>query len=521
MRGTLAWGAISRAALAAALTTFLSVGSATAATLRVGPGQTYATPCAAIAAAKARDEIEIAAGTYSDSCAIAVAGLTLRGVGGQPKVDLSSTDHPAQYKGIYVVTADDVTIENLELMGAHIDAAHGLNAAAIRVEAKGLTVRRCKIHDNQNGILGGTSGTITIEHSEFFGNGLGDGCNEGGCTHNLYIANIDTLYFRFNWSHSIATDTRDKGHLLKSRAKNNYIEYNRFTGEQGHDSYEVELPNGGLAVVVGNVIQKGRAAGNPTLLSWGAEGASNPDKRLFLSNNTFVNDFGSGTFIAAPGATLRANNNLFVGAGTVVSGGPLSADNLSGVDPLFVARAAHDYHLSSGSPAIGKGVAPAAVDALPLAAVSEYVHPLGKAARPSARDVGAFEYGTTQQPAADGGAATADSGVAGATGDAGLPRPSSDGGATDASGARPGAPVDATSDGGASSATDAGASSAADASGSSATDAGVNGATRRSADAGCSLAATRNAAARGWWLLCTAALACWRSRQRRRPLHPS
>jgi nitrous oxidase accessory protein NosD len=192
-------------ALASALATSLHVERASAALLEVGAGKSYATPCAAIAAAKPNDEIVVSPGTYTDSCAIAVAGLKLRGVGGQPKVDLSGSDHPAQYKGIYVVTADDVTIENLELTGAHISSDNGENAAGIRVEGKGLTVRGCKIHDNQNGILGGTSGTLTIEHTELFHNGLGDGCNSDGCTHNVYVANIDTLNFRFNWSHGIAT----------------------------------------------------------------------------------------------------------------------------------------------------------------------------------------------------------------------------------------------------------------------------------------------------------------------------
>ena len=265
-------------------------GRAAAAPLRVGTGQAYATPCDAVAAASPNDVIEIDAGSYTDSCAITVAGLTLRGVSGQPKIDLSGTDHPAQYKGIYVVDADGVTIENLELTGAHISADNGDNGAGIRVEAADLTVRGCNIHDNQNGILGGTSGTITIEHTEFFRNGLDDGCNQGGCTHNVYIANIDTLYFRFNWSHGIATDTPDKGHLLKSRAKQNYIQYNRLTGEDGFDSYEIDLPNGGLAAIVGNVIEKGPMAGNSTLLTWGEEGASNSDMRVFVNNNTFVND---------------------------------------------------------------------------------------------------------------------------------------------------------------------------------------------------------------------------------------
>jgi hypothetical protein len=378
--------------------------------------------------AKPHDVIEISPATYTDSCSIAVQGLTLRGVDGQPKIDLSATDHPAQYKGIYVIDADDITIENLELSGAHISDDNGANAAALRVQAAGLTVRGCNIHDNQNGILGGTTGTLTIEHSEFANNGLGDGCNQGGCTHNLYVANIDTLNFRFNWSHRVATDTHDKGHLLKSRAKNNFILYNRLSGEDGFDSYEIDLPNGGLAVVVGNLIQKGPKAGNGTLFSWGEEGASNPDKRVFLASNTFVNDFGSGRFVSVAGATLTAHNNLFSGAGTVSSSGTLPADNLTD-DPLFVDRAHYDYHLLSGSPAIGKAVDPGMADQFSLKPVSAYAHPLLEMARSKVEDVGAYEFspegakpaagagGSAGHPAADGGGmGGADRGTAGSQG---------------------------------------------------------------------------------------------------------
>lgn len=391
-------------------------------TLEVGTGKSYASPCQAVAAAKPNDLIVISAATYTDSCSLAVQGLTLRGVDGQPKIDLSATDHPAQYKGIYVIDAADITIENLELTGAHISVDNGANAAGLRVQAAGLTVRGCNIHDNQNGILGGTTGTLTIEHTEFANNGLGDGCNQGGCTHNLYIANIDTLNFRFNWSHRIATDTSDKGHLLKSRAKNNFILYNRLTGEDGFDSYEIDLPNGGLAVLIGNLIEKGTKAGNGSLFSWGEEGVSNPDKRVFVASNTFVNDFSSGKFINAAGATIVAHNNLFVGPGAASSSGASSADNLTG-DPSFVDRAAYDYHLREGSSAIGKAVDPGMADQLSLKPVSEYAHPLREVARTKADDVGAYEYSTgtvtAGSPASGGtsgaaGVAAADGGKSGA-----------------------------------------------------------------------------------------------------------
>jgi hypothetical protein len=475
--------------------------SASAEVLRVGPGQTYSKPCDAIAAAKANDEIEIAASTYTDSCVISVAGLKLRGVDGRPKIDLSGSDHPAQYKGIYVVTADDVTIENLELAGAHISADNGENAAGIRLEAKGLTVRNCRIHDNQNGILGGTSGTLTIEYTEFFQNGKGDGCNTGGCTHNLYIAAIDTLYFRHNLSHDIANDTQDKGHLLKSRAKANYILYNRITGEAGPDSYEINLPNGGLAVLVGNVVQKGKNAGNSQLLSWGEEGNVHPDRRIFLVNNTFVNDFGSGMFISASGATLTAKNNLFVGKGTLSNAGTLSADNLSGIDPLFVDKATYDYHLMAGSPAIGKAIAPGSADQFSLVAAFEYVHPLATIPRGSVRDVGAHEFGTSLQPSSDGGAADASA----ENDDAGA----RDAGVTDAASA----PGESEADGAAEATEDADTGDAS-------TDDEEHGGRR----SGCSVAAPRSARSgavssgarsAAQWLLLLAAVWFVRSRQRR------
>ncbi|HEX7600811.1 MAG TPA: hypothetical protein VF316_04360, partial [Polyangiaceae bacterium] len=50
----------------ALLLVVLAPASAVAATRSVGPGKTYATPCAAIAAAQAGDVIEVdAAGTYA------------------------------------------------------------------------------------------------------------------------------------------------------------------------------------------------------------------------------------------------------------------------------------------------------------------------------------------------------------------------------------------------------------------------------------------------------------------------
>jgi hypothetical protein len=370
----------------------------------VGPTQIYTTPCAAIAAAQTNQEIDIAPGTYTDSCEINTDGLWLRGVGGQPKIDLSGTNHPADYKGIYVIAADGVTIDNLELTGAHIDDSEGGNAAGLRVTGQGLVVHGCYIHDNQNGVLAAPTvdgGTITIENTELSHNGLGDACDQGGCVHNVYISKTsstvryDQTIFQFNWSHDLASDTADKGHLLKSRSRETDVFYNRITGEMGHDSYEVDIPNGGLGIVVGNVIEKGPDADNSILLAYGEEGIDNPSSDLYVVSNTFVNDFTSGTFLSvASGSTLTAHNNILYGPGTPSSTGALPTDNLIGTDPLFVDAAGYDYHLASTSPAIGKAVAVGMAGAMPLTPAFEYVQPLQSVARLTAHDLGAFEYGT-------------------------------------------------------------------------------------------------------------------------------
>ncbi len=392
---------------------------ASATTIMVGPGQTYTTPCAAIGAAAAGDEIDIAAGTYNDSCNITTAGLHLKGVGGRPVIDVTG-ETLANMKGIYAIEADDVIVENLELMGAQIPSSQGENGAGLRIQSNGVIVTNCYIHDNQNGILSGPitagTGTQTIDHTEFSHNSLGSGCTDGnGCTHNLYIGHYARLVFQFNYTHDAGSDS---GHLFKSRALESDILYNRITGETGTDSYEVDLPNGGLGILVGNVIEKGASSGNGgAVLQYGEEGLGTGTNTLYLANNTFVNDFASSTKfvnVAAGGMLGAAHDNIFSGMGTPSSTGALSADNLSGVDPMFVAPATYDYHLKAGSPAIGKGVAEGSAGSFPLTPVFEYVDPVSAVPRLTAKDLGAFEYGTNvTNPSMDAGAESPDGAVSG------------------------------------------------------------------------------------------------------------
>src|SRR5581483_7024074 len=80
---------------------------------QVGPGKTYATPCAAIAAASPGDTILIdAAGSYNgDVCRWTTNNLTIRGINGRPHIDAAGAN--AAGKGIWVISANDNVVENI------------------------------------------------------------------------------------------------------------------------------------------------------------------------------------------------------------------------------------------------------------------------------------------------------------------------------------------------------------------------------------------------------------------------
>jgi hypothetical protein len=386
----------------AALTALLA-GQAGAATLQVGPGQTYAKPCDAIAAASAGDVIEVdASGDYTgDYCAWSTDDLTIRGVNGRAKIDntgLATT--VAGEKGIFTIEppAQSVTIENFELAGASISAAAGNNGAAIRHQVENLTVSGCYIHDNQDGILGAppTNGTgnVLIQFSEFAHNGAGD-----GFSHNMYLNQYATVTVQYCYSHEAAI-----GHLLKSRGWTNFILYNELADlGDGTSSYELDLPQGGLSYVIGNAIeqsQTGASQGNSIIVNYAEENQDNPIQQLYLVGNTIVNDASTGTFVHVGGTpSVVEIDDIFHGAGSLTGGAPglLSQSHdwtdAQG-DPLLVNQAAYDYDLSAGSPCIDAGVNPGVTDGgVSLVPMAEYLATADGLTRDDTHwDIGAFEY---------------------------------------------------------------------------------------------------------------------------------
>ncbi|MDT0185193.1 right-handed parallel beta-helix repeat-containing protein [Microbacterium sp. ARD31] len=372
-------------ALVAGLLTAAPAGATTyddgaARTWHVGPTRSLTTPSAAAAVARDGDTVLIDAGTYAGDVATWTQDdLTLRGVGGRAHLRADGRD--AQGKAIWVIAGDRTRVDRIELSGATVPDRNG---AGIRQEGTDLTVTRSWFHDNENGILTGADpdSDIVVRRSRFFRNGFGD-----GYSHNLYVGAVRSLTVTGSW-----LSDADTGHELKSRAARNTIVANRISDGDATASYSIDLPNGGSSLVAGNVVVQGPRSENPALVSYGAEGLTNPSRRLWVVNNTFVNRRTSGTFVAvADGSRVRVVNNQLVGPGDLTSGPAQARANRRVRATSFVDAAAEDFRLTTSSPAVDRGVT------VPgrWRARWEYVAPAGLVRRPvvGRTDLGAHELG--------------------------------------------------------------------------------------------------------------------------------
>jgi hypothetical protein len=336
--------------------------------IRVGPGRALRRIADAARLAVTDAVVEVDAGDYLADVAVWDLGrLTIRAVGGAVRL-LASGAH-VEGKAIWVVRGGVVTVEGIEFIGARVPDGNG---AGIRLESGSLTVRRCRFLDNQNGILtSNAQGTrLWVEHSEFSRNGAGD-----GRSHGLYAGRIDRLTLRGNHFHGGRV-----GHLVKSRAQHNRIEYNRLTDEAGGSaSYELEFPDGGEAEVVGNIIQQAAGTQNPVLVSLGAEGLHWPVNTLRFAHNTLANDWrGAATFVrVSPGTDrVQLRNNVYLGPGRNLGVGRADVDGERHATVSDFSQAASlDYRL------VGRARAwrasPLAASDAALQPHFEYRHPLG------------------------------------------------------------------------------------------------------------------------------------------------
>ncbi len=262
-------------------------------------------------------------------------------------------------KGIFVVRGQNIVIESIEFRNAKVPDRNG---AGIRQEGCNLILRNCNFTSNEMGILCGTipNCKTTIEFCIFKGNGS---TFNPGYQHNVYINNIDTLIFQYN----VSLDAVAEGHELKSRAKFNYIAYNWIANIESEDSRTIDLPNGGIAILIGNVILQGPQSANNNIIGYGLEGLTNSGPHnLILVNNTIVNKKDKGSFIHIPDIgcdSLIMYNNIIGGKQTsgMLIGNPtvtIKENNIENIELdnfKFVDWEKDDYRITPFSPCYNTG----------------------------------------------------------------------------------------------------------------------------------------------------------------------
>ncbi len=353
--------------------------------LRVGPTRWLRTPSDAAKFARPGDTIEIAAGTYhNDYAAWRQDNITIRGVGGI--AHLMSDGVIPNGKAIWIISGNNTLVENIEFSGARV---HDTNGAGIRHEGGNLTLRNTYFHDNEFSVLTGPypDASLDIDSSRFYFQK-----REGTFSHGIYVGGLGR--FTISGSHFKGTD---RGHQIKSRALENRILYNRIEDTAGGNSSRlVDLPNCGLSYIIGNDMHQAQTTENRDAIGYGAEGCeerSAGQHRLFVVNNTFINEAPGGTLVKnhTDGDILVANNLVF-GSGYFLLGRGEQENNVAIELGL---RQAGSWASPPDAGTINRALALPDAESVSLVPVKVFNPPLGTAPRVTR---GALDIGSREAP---------------------------------------------------------------------------------------------------------------------------
>lgn len=274
-------GALAVAALSLAAVS-LTLSTAGAETLVVGPGEEFKVPSAAAAKAKDGDTIDIEPvdGGYYDCAVWRASHLTIEGVGDGVVI----TDDTCQGKALFVTVGADITIRNLTFQRARVPDGNG---GGIRAQGANLRVERSHFVNNQVGIMAAAApaSTITILDSEFTDNGRCD----PRCQPSLSTGEIALLHVE----HSVFKDTKGGDHLISSARRTELIGNEIADGDAGTARYLVTLPNGGSLVMRENALEKGPHSSDGRIaVKIMAPSGAQPVQELSFAGNRFTNDTG-------------------------------------------------------------------------------------------------------------------------------------------------------------------------------------------------------------------------------------
>ena len=202
----------------------------------------------------------------------------------------------ANGKGIWVFElvglSDNPSIDNIVFDGARVSDNDGANGAGIRFQAKDITITNCVFMNCQNGILEGngsvTDSNVKIMNTEFTNNGYETTGNPSfsGYEHHMYIsASADTFWLQGCYIHN----PRGEANSVKTRAQRSFILYNLISEENGAGSWEINIAQGGLSIIMGNTIVQGINSVNHGMVSYDA--ATNAIEDFYFINNTVINKY--------------------------------------------------------------------------------------------------------------------------------------------------------------------------------------------------------------------------------------
>jgi hypothetical protein len=391
----------------------------------VGATRTYTLPSQVKNLVADNDTIYLDGGIYAnDATKWTKKNLRFIGLGtGTNRSILQHSGDIANGKGIFVFETpgmcDNPYIENIVFDGAQVSDANGGNGAGIRFQAKDITVKNCRFVNCQNGILEGngsvnTSNVIILD-SEFENNGyqLPNDPTFSGYEHNIYIsASADTLWVENCYFHR----PRGQANSLKTRAQRSYILYNMIDEElTGYGSWEINLAQGGLNVIIGNVIVQGPSSANRGIVGYDA--ATNPLQDFYFINNTVINQYPGNIkfFNTVPSSginTFKVYNNIYAsvpGASHTMYSTNIpavldTADNILVADYTtfgFTDPSAQDYSLTPSATAAintgsAAGTATSGYSLTPTKMYQSFEMPsLPRITYGSAIDLGAYELGIT------------------------------------------------------------------------------------------------------------------------------
>jgi hypothetical protein len=258
-------------------------------TLEVGPTRQLTGPREAAAVAVDGDLVVFDPGIYRECAIWPASRLTIEARTPPAAMKLTVmnqtivTGPTCGDRGLFVFLGSDITVRGLIFEHAR-DSEH--TGAGILMEGGNLTVENSVFLDNENGILAGgpPASVVRIRHVWFEGNGS---C-EGPCAHALYVGKPIA---RLEVSNCLFRDTHI-GHNIKSRARATMVRDSQIEdGPTGTSSYLIELPDGGDATILNNVLHKGVNTGNREVaISIGTEHLGNPTHSLVIRANQFTSD---------------------------------------------------------------------------------------------------------------------------------------------------------------------------------------------------------------------------------------